>query len=286
MTGEPLLEVTDLLIRYRAGLFAPRPKPAVNGASFRLERGTTLGIVGESGSGKTSLLRAILRLLPVESGAIRLEGRDWLALRGRTLRRARQGIGVVSQNPFLSLSPRLTVAEILAEPMLAAGRRPGPEMRDRIAALLSDCGLPAAFLDRRARELSGGQAQRVAIARALALEPRLLVLDEPTSALDVSVQAQVLNLLSDLKDRHELSMLFVTHNLKVVAHVADNLLVMRRGDVVEFGPTEQVVHAPAQPYTRELLSFGVHARTARKEPSLCPRSASCRPPPAPPNPPR
>ena len=267
MTGAPLLEVTDLLIRYRAGLFAPRPKPAVNGASFRLERGTTLGIVGESGSGKTSLLRAILRLLPVESGAIRLEGRDWLALRGRALRRARQGIGVVSQNPFLSLSPRLTVAEILAEPMLAAGRRPGPEMRDRIAALLSDCGLPAAFLDRRARELSGGQAQRVAIARALALEPRLLVLDEPTSALDVSVQAQILNLLSDLKDRHDLSMLFVTHNLKVVAHVADNLLVMRRGDVVEFGPTEQVVNAPAQPYTRELLSFGVHALTVRKEPS-------------------
>ncbi|NGM45536.1 ABC transporter ATP-binding protein [Rhodobacter sp. SGA-6-6] len=267
MTGSPLLEVTDLLIRYRAGLFAPRPKPAVNGASFRLERGTTLGIVGESGSGKTSLLRAILRLLPVESGAIRLEGRDWLALHGRALRRARQGIGVVSQNPFLSLSPRLTVAEILAEPMLAAGHRPGPQIRDRIAALLSDCGLPAAFLDRRARELSGGQAQRVAIARALALEPRLLVLDEPTSALDVSVQAQILNLLSDLRERHELSMLFVTHNLKVVAHVADSLLVMRRGDVVEFGPTEQVVHAPAQPYTRELLSFGVHSRTARKEPS-------------------
>ncbi|WP_337182913.1 dipeptide/oligopeptide/nickel ABC transporter ATP-binding protein [Shinella sp.] len=256
MTPPPMLDVDTLVIRYRAGLFAARPKPAVNGASFRLERGETLGIVGESGSGKTSLLRAILRLLPVESGAIRLDGQDWLALKGDALRKARQKIGVVSQNPFLSLSPRLTIEEILAEPMLAAGRRQGAAMRGKIASLLADCGLPADFLARRARELSGGQAQRVAIARALALEPGLLILDEPTSALDVSVQAQILNLLSDLKESRGLSMLFVTHNLKVVAHISDALLVMRRGDVVEFGRTEDVIRAPAEAYTRELLSFG------------------------------
>lgn len=252
----PILDVNDLVIRYRTGLFAARPKPAVNGASFRLAKGETLGIVGESGSGKTSLLRAILRLLPVESGRIRLEGRDWLALKGGALRRERQKIGVVLQNPFLSLSPRLTIAEILAEPLLAQGGRQGPAVRTKIAGLLSDCGLPADFLDRRASELSGGQAQRVAIARALALEPSLLILDEPTSALDVSVQAQILNLLSDLKQRHGLSMLFVTHNLKVVAHICDTLLVMRRGDVIEFGNTKDVISAPADPYTRELLSFG------------------------------
>ncbi|QRI61483.1 ABC transporter ATP-binding protein (plasmid) [Shinella sp. PSBB067] len=261
MTPAPILDVDTLVIRYRAGLFAARPKPAVNGASFRLERGETLGIVGESGSGKTSLLRAILRLLPVESGTIRLDGQDWLALKGDALRKARQKIGVVSQNPFLSLSPRLTIEEILAEPMLAAGRRQGAAMREKITNLLSDCGLPADFLARRARELSGGQAQRVAIARALALEPGLLILDEPTSALDVSVQAQILNLLSDLKESRGLSMLFVTHNLKVVAHISDTLLVMRRGDVVEFGRTEDVIRAPAEAYTRELLSFGRKAAT-------------------------
>ncbi|HEV7323356.1 MAG TPA: dipeptide/oligopeptide/nickel ABC transporter ATP-binding protein [Ensifer sp.] len=260
MTTAPILDVDNLVIRYRAGLFAARPKPAVNGASFRLARGETLGIVGESGSGKTSLLRAILRLLPVESGQIRLEGQDWLALNGSALRRERQKIGVVLQNPFLSLSPRLTIAEILAEPILAQGGCQDAAMRDKAAGLLSDCGLPADFLDRRAGELSGGQAQRVAIARALALEPSLLILDEPTSALDVSVQAQILNLLSDLKESRGLSMLFVTHNLKVVAHVSDTLLVMRRGDVIEFGKTKEVIAAPADPYTRELLSFGRRER--------------------------
>lgn len=195
MTPAPMLDVDTLVIRYRAGLFAARPKPAVNGASFRLERGETLGIVGESGSGKTSLLRAILRLLPVESGAIRLDGQDWLALKGDALRKARQKIGVVSQNPFMSLSPRLTIEEILAEPMLAASQRQGAAMREKIAGLLFDCGLPADFLARRARELSGGQAQRVAIARCLyrawAAGAGAVVLDEPSSALDSASESRV-----------------------------------------------------------------------------------------------
>lgn len=216
-------------------------------------------MVGESGSGKSTLLRAVLRLVPVESGTISLGGQDWLAIHGPALRRARHSIGFVAQNPFLSLSPRLTIAQILAEPLLARGDKPGAEMEERIALLLSRCGLPTDFLPRLARELSGGQAQRVSIARALALSPRLLVLDEPTSALDVSVQAQILNLLMDLKANFGLSMLFVTHNLKVVAHLADQLMVMRKGCVVEAGATERIMSAPEQLYTQELMGFGRRA---------------------------
>ncbi|MET2832041.1 ATP-binding cassette domain-containing protein [Mesorhizobium shangrilense] len=181
---------------------------------------------------------------------------DAALLKGQALRRARQKIGVVSQNPYLSLSPRLTIAEILAEPMLAQGQRPGPSMRRKIAGLLSDCGLPADFLERRARELSGGQAQRVAIARALALEPGLMILDEPTSALDVSVQAQILNLLSDLKESRGLSMLLVTHNLKAVAHISDALHVSRRCCRIWQGRRSD-----------ESAHSGIHARTALLWPS-------------------
>jgi ABC-type glutathione transport system ATPase component len=258
MTG-PILVVQDLLVRYKPpGLFVATPQPAVNRVSLSLPAGATLGVVGESGSGKSSLLRAILRLIPVESGSITVGGQDWLALRGPELRSARRDIGVVAQNPFLSLSPRLTIAQILAEPLLARGDRPGAEMREKTAFLLSRCGLPPDFLPRRARELSGGQAQRVAIARALALGPRLLVLDEPTSALDVSVQAQILNLLMELKADFGLSMLFVTHNLKVVAHVSDLLLVMQHGVVVEAGRTERIMAEPGQSYTRELMGFAQH----------------------------
>ncbi len=257
----PLLDVHNLVVRYKPrGLFAAAAKPAVDRVSLSLPAGLTLGIVGESGSGKSSLLRAVLRLVPVESGSITLDGQDWLAIRGPALRSARHSIGFVAQNPFLSLSPRLTIAQILAEPLLARGDKPGAAMQDRIAELLSRCGLPPDFLPRRARELSGGQAQRVAIARALALSPRLLVLDEPTSALDVSVQAQILNLLMDLKADFGLSMLFVTHNLKVVAHIADQLMVMRQGSVVESGATERIMSAAEQLYTQELMGFGRRAQ--------------------------
>lgn len=253
---EPLLQIRDLVVRYRrTGLFSA-PPPAVNAVSLELATGSTLGLVGESGSGKSSLLRAILRLVPVESGTIRLDGGDWLALPEQRLRERRRAIGVVAQNPFLSLSPRLTIAEILAEPMTAQGRVPASELRLRAGEMLERCGLPGTFLSRRARELSGGQAQRVAIARALVLQPKLLILDEPTSALDISVQAQILNLLEDLKRELGLSMLFVTHNLKVVRHVSDTLVVMRGGRVIEAGSTEQISTAPAEEYTRQLMGYG------------------------------
>ena len=261
----PLLDVHNLGVRYKPrDLFAAAAKPAVDRVSLSLPAGSTLGVVGESGSGKSSLLRAVLRLVPVESGSITLDGQDWLAAHGPALRRARHSIGFVAQNPFLSLSPRLTIAQILAEPLLARGDKPGAAMQDRIAELLSRCGLPPDFLPRRARELSGGQAQRVAIARALALSPRLLVLDEPTSALDVSVQAQILNLLMDLKADFGLSMLFVTHNLKVVAHIADQLMVMRQGSVVESGATERIMSAAEQLYTQELMGFGRRAQKSAR----------------------
>jgi ABC-type glutathione transport system ATPase component len=258
---KPLLEVRDLVVRYGSnGPFRTQLRPAVSGVSLSLAPGETLGVVGESGSGKSSLLRAILRLVPSESGAVLLDGQDWLALSPRELRHARQAIGVVAQNPFLSLSPRMTISEILAEPLLARGDRAGAAMQERSAQLLLRCGLPADFLPRRASALSGGQAQRVAIARALALDPRLLVLDEPTSALDISVQAQILNLLSDLKAESGLSMLFVTHNLKVVAHISDHLVVMRNGEVQEQGPTTELLTAPRHDYTRQLFGFGLRAQ--------------------------
>lgn len=258
---EPLLRIHDLVVRYRrTSLFSNPPPPAVGSVSLDLATGTTLGLVGESGSGKSSLLRAILRLIPVESGTIRLDGNDWLALPEKELREHRRAIGVVSQNPFLSLSPRLTIAEILAEPMTAQSNISVGEVKERSADTLEQCGLPGDFLSRRARQLSGGQAQRVAIARALMLRPKLLILDEPTSALDISVQAQILNLLADLKQEFGLSMLFVTHNLKVVQHVSDSLVVMRGGRIVEAGPTEQVSREPAEDYTRQLMGYGGHRR--------------------------
>ncbi|WP_298852635.1 dipeptide/oligopeptide/nickel ABC transporter ATP-binding protein [uncultured Ruegeria sp.] len=250
-----IVEVSDLVIRYSKGsFFSAPPKPAVDGVSFALEQGKTLGIVGESGSGKSTVLKSILRLIPTESGHIKLDGQDWLAIRGTEMRKQRARIGVVSQNPFLSLSPRLSIAKILAEPMVASGDLSQSEIADRSEMLLGQCGLPADYLKRRARELSGGQAQRVAVARALALEPTLMILDEPTSALDVSVQAQILNLLDELKESLGLSMLMVTHDLGVVQHTSDNLLVMRHGEQIEFGLTYEIVANPAHEYTEQLIN--------------------------------
>lgn len=250
----PILRISDLVIRYpKRGILAPRPAPAVKNVSFDVPRGQTLALVGESGSGKSSILRAILRLTPVESGSIELEGRDWLALPQKDMRAARARIGIVAQNPFLSLSPRLSVAQILAEPMQAAGGASKAEIAERTTSLLATCGLPASYMQRRAHDLSGGQAQRVAIARALTLHPKLMILDEPTSALDISVQAQILNLLDDLKAQLGLSILIVTHDLGVARHLADRLVVMRAGSVVEQGPTEAIIAAPKDPYTKELI---------------------------------
>lgn len=254
MSDEPLLNVASVTIRYpRRGLFASRPAPAVHDMSFSLMQGDTVGLVGESGSGKSTILRAILRLLDVESGAITYQGRDWLSVPAREMRKIRARIGIVAQNPFLSLSPRMNVADILAEPAQVDGGLSKAEIRTRATELLEICGLPPSYLARRATDLSGGQAQRVAIARALMLEPKLMILDEPTSALDVSVQAQILNLLMELRRERGLAVIMVTHDLAVARLLCDDLIVMRQGEVVEQGPAETIMRSPKTEYTQELI---------------------------------
>ncbi len=250
---EKLLTVDNLSVRYPSRrFFAAKSEPAIEDISFSLQAGHILGIVGESGSGKTTLIRALLRLIPPATGKVTFNTENWLALKGKALARARRRIGVVSQNPFLSLSPRMNIAQILTEPLHAGGQtRPDKVV---LESALNAVGLPVGFLPRKAASLSGGQAQRVAIARALMLKPDLLILDEATSALDVSVQAQILNLLMEIRYRTNVSMVFVSHDLAVVQHLSDDLMVMRRGKIIEHGPTEQIISNPSQPYTRALLN--------------------------------
>jgi len=243
----------------RRGLFGRRPFQAVKGASFTLRRGHTLGIVGESGSGKTTLGLTLLRLHEVSggptSGSVMFDGRDLLALGKAEMLPMRRRIQVVFQNPYASLNPRFTVAQTLTEPMAIHGiGRDGADREARARALLARVGLDAGAMGRYPHEFSGGQRQRIAIARCLTLEPELLVLDEAVSALDVSVQAQVLNLLRDLQDELGLAYIFISHDLAVVRFMADEMLVMKDGEVVEQAGVEQILEAPQQDYTRRLLA--------------------------------
>ena len=260
---EPLLVVDDLRVSFERGRgitdrLAGRPPhavAAVRGVSFSIARGETLALVGESGSGKTTTARAILRLVPTKSGRIVFDGIDVLAAPAAQLRRLRERIQIVFQDPYSSLNPRITVADALSE-VLAVHRigSPGGERRERVAALLKDVGLGTEHARRYPHELSGGQRQRVGIARALAVDPELLVLDEPVSALDVSVQAQIVNLLEDLQEEHGLAYLFVAHDLAVVHHAADRISVMYLGEIVEEGGVDEIFGQPHHPYTRALLA--------------------------------
>ena len=255
-SSEPLLQATGLRVRYklRGGWGKARWFTAVDDVSLAIARGETLGIIGESGSGKSTLGRAVLRLEP-SSGGLRFDGRDLRSLSAASLRPLRRDLQIVLQDPFASLSPRLTLGDIVAEGLRVHEPECGANERGvRVAAMLEEVGLPTSFASRRPHQLSGGQRQRVAIARAMILSPRLVVLDEPTSALDRSVQADVLALLRRLQADHGLSYLFITHDLAVLRHMASRVVVMRAGRLIESGPTRDVMSTPQDAYTAQLVA--------------------------------
>jgi len=252
-----LLEVRDLAVHFRRrqGLFGKgEVVQAVNGVSFHIARGETLGLVGESGCGKTTLARAVLRLVEPTAGSVRFDGTDVLALKPAPMRALRRRMQIVFQDPWSSLNPRMRVGDAIREGIEIHRLADGAEADQRVARLLDEVGLPATAAREYPHAFSGGQRQRIGIARALAVEPDLIVCDEPVSALDVSVQAQVLNLLADLQQRRGLSYLFISHDLAVVRHIAPRVAVMYLGRIVEKGPAELILSAPRHPYTQALLS--------------------------------
>lgn len=255
---DPLLSLRDLRVWFPVGdgLFRrARSLRAVDGVDLDLAPGEALGIVGESGCGKSTLARAILRLLPVTSGKVVWMGRALEAESVAGMRPLRREMQIVFQDPLASLDPRMTVGEIVAEPLrVHAPQLSRAQRREAVTDMLGRVGLPADVVNRYPHEFSGGQCQRIGIARAMVLRPKLLVCDEPVSALDVSIQAQIVNLLQDLKRDFGMSILFVSHNLAVVRRLCDRVIVLYLGKPVEIAPTEALYASPAHPYTRGLLA--------------------------------
>jgi oligopeptide/dipeptide ABC transporter ATP-binding protein len=262
MTNQPILTVRNLYKYFPVGDNTLWRRPdrwvhAVDDVSFSIQRGEVLAVVGESGCGKSTLALALLRLEEVTAGEIGFAGADVTHVRGVALKALRRQVQMVFQDPYESLNPLLTVGEIVAEPLVVHGLATKAGERDtRVRTALEDAGLKPAdvFLQRRPHELSGGQRQRVVIASALVLEPQLLLADEPVSMLDVSIRAEILNLLADLRSQRDISILFITHDLSTVATFADRIAVMYLGRIVEIGPVEAVLGQPQHPYTRALLS--------------------------------
>lgn len=255
--GQPLLDLESLVKDYRAssGLFAKAGTlRAVDHVSLSIEKGESLGLVGESGSGKTTLGRCILRLIQPTSGKVIFDGIDVLALESKALRALRRRMQIVFQDPYGSLNPRMSVGAAVREPIVVHGLAPKKDAMERVAELFDEVGLDPSHMDRYPHELSGGQRQRVGIARALSLKPEFMVLDEPVSALDVSVQAQVLNLLADLRKGRGLTYLFIAHDLAVVRHVADRVAVMYLGRLMEVAAAAKAYTEPLHPYSTSLLS--------------------------------
>jgi oligopeptide/dipeptide ABC transporter ATP-binding protein len=255
--GKPLLEAEHVTVLFpvKAGLLVDRTVGhvhAVDDVSFRLPSGETLGIVGESGCGKTTLIRALARLLDTTDGAIRFRGEDITGAGRRALQPVRRQVQMVFQDPQASLNPRKRVSQILATPLRLRGV-PRDKVEAETRRLLDRVGLSPEHLNRFPHEFSGGQRQRIGIARALAMDPQLILLDEPVSALDVSIQAQVINLLDDLQDEFRLSYVFVAHDLSVVRHVSDRIIVMYLGKLMEVSPSEELYSKPIHPYTSALL---------------------------------
>jgi oligopeptide transport system ATP-binding protein len=227
---------------------------AVDGVRLSIQKGEVLGLVGESGCGKSTLGRTILQLIPATSGTVVLEGRHLNRLSPRELRRARADFQMIFQDPYASLNPRMTVFETLAEAMLAHKKVPRRALRGRVITLMAKVGLPPQSLKKYPHEFSGGQRQRIAIARALAVEPKLIIADEPVSALDVSIQAQIINLLANIRREMGLTLVFISHDLSVVKHISDRIAVMYLGKIIELGTPDQVLINPLHPYTKALIS--------------------------------
>jgi len=270
MTEPPLLEVRDLARHYVVSRGLLRRKGLVRalaGVSFSLAAGRTLAVVGESGCGKSTLARQVTMIEPPTSGTLLVEGHDVAHADAQVRRRLRPRVQMVFQNPYASLNPRKTVGALLEEPLAINGIGAAAGRRSAALAMLARVGLRAEHYRRYPHMFSGGQRQRIAVARALMLHPRLVVADEPVSALDVSIQAQVLNLLMDLQQELGIAYLFISHNLQVVRHIADDVLVMYLGRIAEYGPKRDLFAQPAHPYTRALLAstptLGAGARRVR-----------------------
>lgn len=261
---ETLLRVENLKRYFRTG---KRTLKALDGVSFEMKKGETLGLVGESGSGKTTTGRSIIRLQPVTEGRVYFKGepivsgdkKEWKTIRAAERKKGRktlavEGMKMIFQDPYACLNPRMSVRESVAEGLVIAGERDRAAIEKKVLEMLSLVGLPASSLNRYPHEFSGGQRQRIGIARALVTRPELVIADEPVSALDVSVQAQVVNLLDDLKKRLRLTVLFIAHDLSVVKYVSDRIAVMRAGKILELAPADELFENPLHDYTRALIS--------------------------------
>lgn len=256
--AETLLEIKDLkkYFELKSGLLGrdKRVVKAVDGISLTVKAGEILGVVGESGCGKSTLGRSILRLTEPTDGSIRFDGKDIRALKKEELRQERRNMQIIFQDPGASLNPRMTVGEIIGEPIDIFGNETGEEKEEKIYKLMDLVGINRSYIHRFPHEFSGGQRQRIGIARALAADPKLIICDEPVSALDVSVRAQVLNLMKELKEKLNLTYIFISHDLSVVHHICDRVAVMYLGRIVEIAPKEQLYANPLHPYTKALLS--------------------------------
>lgn len=256
--SETILEVKNLkkYYSYKSGLFKKREiKKAVDDISFELHRGETLALVGESGCGKTTAMKSLLRIIEPTSGEVFLKGRDFTKLNKRELKKERRNIKIIFQDPYSSLNPRMTVEEIIGEPLdISKAYKNKKERSKIIKEVMELVNLDLSFAGRYPHEFSGGQRQRIGIARAVILRPEIIICDEPVSALDVSVQAKIINLLKDLQKKLDISYIFISHDLGVVKHMADRILVMQNGKIIEQGSRDEIFNNPKEEYTRMLLN--------------------------------
>lgn len=252
---EPILQVENLRKDFTVGpMFRRKTVQAVRGVSFSVGHKETLGLVGESGCGKSTTGRAAIRLTEPSAGSIHFQGKDLSHVNPRDMRRMRQHLQIIFQDPYASLDPRMTVEAILTEPLAIQKIGTVAERRERVATIIQEVGLQPAHAKRFPHEFSGGQRQRIGIARSLILRPRLIVADEPVSALDVSVQAQIINLMQDVKDKYDMSYIFISHDLSVVKHICDRVAVMYLGEIVELADRDTLYAEPLHPYTQALMS--------------------------------